>query len=88
MLAAAGRTLKALGGGKAQEVEVGAVALGGAGRRLKLGRSGAWRRKAHVEGGALWARRTSKAGRCGQGAHVEGWALWRQGAHHVEERVE
>jgi hypothetical protein len=37
----------ALGGGKAQEeVEVGAVALGGAGRsRVKAGRIGAWRRQ-------------------------------------------
>jgi hypothetical protein len=65
----------ALGGGKAQ-VEVGAVALGGAGRRLKAGRSGAWRSRAHVEGWALWARCTSKAGRWRQGAHVE------ERAHH------
>jgi hypothetical protein len=53
----------ALGGGKAQEVEVVAVAPGGAGRRLRswqwrLAAQGArWRRgavgKAHIEGGTL-----------------------------------
>jgi hypothetical protein len=60
----------ALGGGnKAQRW----WALGGAGRTLKSGRYGAWQRRAHAGGGALWARHTSKAGRWRQGAR------WRQG---------
>jgi hypothetical protein len=45
------RTLKALGGGKAQEVEVGAMALGGAGRTSKAGRCGQGTRRRRGGGG-------------------------------------